>query len=467
MMKLVAWMTVATFAVASGAAEITVDCAKELGAVKRVQGLNAGPVSEQGMVDVSAYYKAMRVPLVRLHDCNWPNPDVVDVHAVFPNFAADENDPASYDFLRTDEYVRSVLATGAGIVYRLGESIEHGKDKRRCRPPADPEKWARACAHIVAHYNDGWANGFKYGIRYWEVWNEPENRPSCWTGTDEDYYRLYVATAKAIKARFPDVKVGGPAGGSVGKVDAKRGAFKPYPFISGFLERCKREDVALDFFSWHHYAADPGEFSPRARGVRAMLDAAGFAKTESHLNEWNWLPDADWTPVTHKGQGAARQRFFDRMSGGEAAAFVASAMIALQDEPVDVSNFYAGNTLGFGLFNISGTPRRSVFAIKAFAAVAGMPTRVGVTGGDAIRACAAKGKDEVRVLLANFGAKDGEANVTVKDWPWDGPAAVEEVRVDSAEEWRVTKGGRVEKDGRVTVGMKGPAVVLVTLKKAP
>ena len=57
-------------------------------------------------------------------------------------------------------------------------------------PPADAAKWAAICVGIIRHYNEGWANGFHHGIRYWEIWNEPENRPAMWTGTDEDYLAL-------------------------------------------------------------------------------------------------------------------------------------------------------------------------------------------------------------------------------------------------------------------------------------
>ena len=41
-------------------------------------------------------------------------------------------------------------------------------------PPKDPEKWARICEHIIRHYTEGWADGYHYNIRYWEIWNEPE-----------------------------------------------------------------------------------------------------------------------------------------------------------------------------------------------------------------------------------------------------------------------------------------------------
>ena len=96
------------------------------------------------------------------------------------------------------------------------------------------------------------------------------------------------------------------------------------PFVKKFLEHCGRDGAPLDFFSWHLYSAEPRNLAERARGVRGMLDRHGFAKAESHLNEWNYLPDNDWGPVMLKGQGEPRKRFYERMHGPEGAAFIAA-----------------------------------------------------------------------------------------------------------------------------------------------
>ena len=83
----------------------------------------------------------------------------------------------------------------------------------------DFEKWTAVAIGIIRHYNEAWADGFRHDIRYWEIWNEPENRPAMWTGTDNDYYRLYVTAARGIKKRFPELRVGGPSVGAPGEVE--------------------------------------------------------------------------------------------------------------------------------------------------------------------------------------------------------------------------------------------------------
>ena len=46
-------------------------------AFRALHGVNNGPLDVGGTVDLSASHRAIGVPLVRLHDTHWPNPDVV------------------------------------------------------------------------------------------------------------------------------------------------------------------------------------------------------------------------------------------------------------------------------------------------------------------------------------------------------------------------------------------------------
>src|SRR5215208_3546064 len=71
------------------AAEIVLDCSKTIGRIRPLHGVNNGPLDAGGTVDLSAQHKELAIPFTRLHDAHWPNPDVVDFHAVFPNPDAD------------------------------------------------------------------------------------------------------------------------------------------------------------------------------------------------------------------------------------------------------------------------------------------------------------------------------------------------------------------------------------------
>ena len=444
---------------ADPAPEVVFDGSTPGAAVRALHGVNGGPLAAGGLLDLSARWKEATFPLARLHDAHWPNPDVVDVHAVFPDPNADPSGPESYDFERTDEYVRAVHDCGSGIVYRLGESIEHQKAKRHVRPPKDPEKWAAVCAGIVAHYTEGWTKGLKLPIRYWEIWNEPDNRPNCWTGTDEEYLRLYVTTATALRKQFHAIKIGGPGLGNAG--DLKGDRFEPTAFLKAFLARCKKEGAPLDFLSWHCYTADPDELVRRARGVRALLDGAGFKGAESHLNEWNYLPDGDWSGLTAK-DSAVRERWYARVNSAEGAAFLATSLLALQDAPLDAACYFTAEVPGMGLFSPHGVPARAFGAFRAFKELSGLKRLKGRSP-PGIAALAGVG-EQVRVLLARRAGKGGPVKVALRPAPWNGPTGYEILALDATRD--LTRVGGGKSDGcEVTIDLPAPAVCLVRMWK--
>ncbi len=399
--------------------------------IRPLHGVNGGPLAAGGLLDLSARWKEAGFPIARLHDCHWPNPDVVDVSAIFPDPTADPARPASYDFDRTDEYVQAVHDTGAAIVYRLGESIEHQKVKRRVRPPKNSKRWADVCAGIVRHYTEGWAKGFKLPIRYWEIWNEPDNRPACWTGNDEEFFELYTTTAKLLRAQFPKLKIGGPGLGNTGKLN--REGLEPTEFLKAFLTRCVKDAAPLDFLSWHCYSDDPSELVRRTKGVRKLLDSAGFKATESHLNEWNYLPGNDWAGML--SQPSARHTWYDRINGAEGAAFALSSLIQLQDAPVDVACYFTAEAPGMGLFSPHGFPSRIFHALRYLGRLTNLkrlPCKSDIAGVTSMAGLAADSRN-IRVLLSRPGGESGVIAVEV-DPPFDGPFAYEVMGIDQKRE---------------------------------
>lgn len=393
--------------------EIKVDLSKRRGTIKALHGVNNGPVCYGELIDVSHHYTEAGIPLVRLHDPNWPYPREVDISAVFPDFSRDPEDPAGYDFSRTDTYIRSVLDTGAKIVYRLGQSIEHTKVKYDVHPPRDYGKWARICLGIIRHYNEGWADGFHYGIEYWEIWNEPDLGNMMWSGTAEQYYELYRVAATAIKARFPELKVGGYA------LSQPQSEFLP-----GFLAYCLEHTLPLDFFSWHTYTVEVERLTANAALMHERLVEYGFADVEVHLNEWNYADLNDWTQrLWARDSGKARRDTFEKAKGVQGASFCAAALIALQDARVDAANYYDGqpSALFCGLFDYYGVPQKTFYAFVAFNELVKHPYRVAVTvgGGTAaaqnVYACAGTNDSgQIALLISNPKEKPARCKVIVE-----------------------------------------------------
>lgn len=454
-------------AFAANAHQIDVDFAADIGPIKLLNGINKGPIAPGGLVNVIEGQKALHLPWIRLHDCHWPYTDVVDYHAVFPNLDADPSDPKNYDFARTDTYIEGALQTGAGIIYRLGESIEHEKVKRYVLAPKDPAHWAEIGIGIIRHYNEGWKDGFHMGIPYWEIWNEPENRPAMWDSTDEAYLDLYRTAARAIKAKFPALKVGGPALGGFGSIE--NGELKPSEFLIKFLEMCKHDSVPLDFFSWHCYTDDTQELSARSRGVRKLLDSYGFTKTESHLNEWNYLPGKSWRAWDKETPHEERQKDLDLLAGIKAGTFIATSLIELQDVPLDVTTLFHGELGGLGLFSETGAPYRCYYGMKAFGEMTLTPKRVKATGAIPGKLAVLAGHNEkntvATVLISNYTATDSTFDLRLAHLPWTGPTKIEVVQVNGQENWEKSPEQIVNGVTPFTISLPAPSIALVTLTK--
>ena len=424
--------------------ELTLDFSQKDGVIRPLQGVNSGPISYRGVVDLSEYRRSLGIPLTRLHDVPWGNFCAVDISTI-----------------------AAIVKNGTPILYRLGESIEHTPRKYRVNPPKDFQKWAEICCGIIRHYNEGWAHGFNHKIRYWEIWNEPDNKPAMWTGTNEQFLKLFEVTAKAIKSRWPDLEVGGPALANAGKF--KNDKFVPSNYARLFLGYCRENGVPLDFFSWHRYTKDPSEYAPRARAVRKMLDEYGFKETESHLNEWNYLPGGSWRGLTKGGQGLPRRRWLAEMSGPKGAAFDAWVLMSLQDAPVDMANFFTADTQMLGMFTDFGVPKKNFYAFKAFRMLLDTPRRIKTPrpAKGTIAVCAgldAKGS-RAGILLSGFYPTPGTTDLVIRNLPWRGPTRFEVFLVDAGHDLEPVRRGVLDPKGRLPLKeLKAPSVVLVKLK---
>ncbi len=407
---------------------VDVDFGQTSGAIKALHGANNGPLCFDGLIDLSESYRELGLPWLRLHDCNWPADNVVDTHVVFPCFSADPDDPASYDFALTDLYIDAIRKTGARVVYRLGCRIEHYPHRRHAHPPADFTQWARICRGIIRHYTEGWANGHTWDLRHWEIWNEPDVPPGCWSGTWDQYFDLYVTTAALLKRHHPDMQIGGPA--------------FAYPtddttFVERFLQRCTAESAPVDFLSWHTYAgSDLSVWRRRAGCMRALLDANGFGDTESHLNEWNCHPGVDWTDWS---------AFTQVLRGPVGAAGVAASLIYFQDLPIDMAFLYTADISTYGLHDQCGARQTNWYAVKAFRQMLDTPVRCVASGSDdthgqAVLAGVNSEGTQAQLLLVNY-VNTGAVSCTVEAarWPWKGPAVASVFTIDGSHQLACTE----------------------------
>ena len=136
---------------------------------------------------------------------------------------------------------------------------------------------------IIAHYNKGWANGFKYNVKYVEIMCDVDTKPG-WGGTRREYYELYATVATYLKEKHPKLKVGAYSSGgfySLNRLKAGVATASYVDFAEGFLNYVSGASAPLDFFSWKCYADRIDEVSLHASYVRSYLDLYGFKKTQS------------------------------------------------------------------------------------------------------------------------------------------------------------------------------------------
>ena len=395
---------------------INVDFSQALGKIKPMNAVNNGPhgISERGTTNFPDY-AALEIPYARNHDASFHSAyggeHTVDVHRIFRNFDADENDPGSYIFEPTDMYTKNTFAAGTKVFYRLGASIEHGY-KFGTYPPRNYAKWARICEHIVRHYTEGWADGHHYNIRYWEIWNEPEVQDKMmWCGSDEEYYNLYTVTAKPLKSCFPHLKFGGYASCGfyavapqmkVGPKTNLPGTIPPTDhennlmhFFYGFFDYIKKHDAPIDFFSWRSYA-DVSRVAVMDEWLHRALERLGYGGLETHLNEWN--------PYAYE-YGTAHH-----------SAEVAAMMMALQHGHTDICCIYDMRTDTAPycpLFDIkSHRPIHAYYSLVAFNELYKLGTQV-ETACDVDRLyvlAASDGKNHA-LMLANLSGSPQPLNI--------------------------------------------------------
>lgn len=301
---------------------VGVDFSKLLDAMKPVHGVNNGPVTGHFQYDATEHFKEAGFPFSRLHDTEYPYGagEFVDISCIFKIFSLPVDDPKSYNFTFTDEYLKAILQTDAKIIYRLGQTIEHAPIKLHVYPPEDYQKWAEIAEHIIRHYNEGWADGFHMNIEYWEIWNEPDLGAQCWAGDWRAYADFYKVAATHLKKCFPNLKIGGPA---ITNAHA-------HEFIDHFFTvLTSGEPTPLDFFSWHSYSIDPKKNSADACEIDRQLKKYGYDKTENMFNEWNHV--RDWWNMAES---------YEAISSLKGAAHCAATLIELQNSPCDIANYY-------------------------------------------------------------------------------------------------------------------------------
>lgn len=374
-----------------GNAAFTLDLQNTVGTIRPYMDVNAGPINPPFSQNLSADFQELGITSVRTHDFYGP----CDIHSIFPDFNADVNDPASYQFELSDQVIAAIVATGAEVVFRLGES--YNVESLYNSPPSDNQKMAEICKNIVRHYNDNWNNGFSYGIEKWEIWNEADLF-QFWSGSALEYTTMYGVIANTLKSYNPNLKIIGPAVSSM--VNEW--------FVDEFLAGVSQFNYPLDGFSYHmYYMANPYGFVLMDEKVDQKLAQYGLEDVPHYLTEWN--------NYSYSPNGTTEIWRNDPFS----AASTAASLIYLQETELVQAHRYRANEFYFGMFDDFSAITYSGLAYHQFSTFAQHPFQLATSGGDALGFAFLAGRDaageSIQLSVANNSAANSSYSVELEN----------------------------------------------------
>ncbi len=216
-------------------------------------GLGCDHASQLLRVDVCEHLKLAKEELgiktLRFHGIFDDDMNTYNTLKAFAPLPGRRNEVREINFRQCGQVYDNLLRVGVKPFVELSfmpKALASGRKnglsyKNNTTPPKSWEEWKEYITLFMQFLLNRYGNE---EVESWcfEVWNEPD-LSGFFSGTKEDYFKLYEVTARAIKAVNPKLRVGGPS------TSACR-------WIEEFIAHCKKNDIPLDFITTHHYPGD-------------------------------------------------------------------------------------------------------------------------------------------------------------------------------------------------------------------
>ena len=253
----------------------------------------------------------------------------------------------------------AVMASGTQTMFNY---------KMNVTPPKSYQEWGLLVETFTRHLVE------RYGLDevrtwYFEVWNEP-NLSGFWSGTQQEYWNLYTASATAIKKVDIKLRVGGPA--------SSKGNW-----IKEIITYTTKNKIPLDFVSTHLYPQDEQVQYPDRKGSPYKIGDF-FSATVKEVQEWvkqSERPDLEihWTEWNTQTAATA-----DKITWGDniyvdnlyAASFIARTCVELDTACKTFAYWVVSDIFDeggipqspfsctYGLLSIHGIPKASFNAFS-------------------------------------------------------------------------------------------------------
>ncbi|MBI4551447.1 MAG: hypothetical protein HY710_04215 [Candidatus Latescibacteria bacterium] len=285
-------------------------------------------------------------------------------------------------------------------------------------PPTNYVEWEEVVFQTVKHFNVD----RRLGIRYWEVWNEPNNvfwnvRPrwawlryvpfySPYEGRLYELTRLFAycslyehAARGAIRAD-PTIRVGGPTALCDGDVEDVTGSARWWTQV--LARWCGWRDIRLDFISLHLYgappdASGPADYADLIRRARQWGSRSGGRVPEVIIDEWNaWSMEGGHDTAT-----------------AYHAVWVMETLYAMMEAGARHSVYFGAGGGFLGMLTDQGDTPKPTYNLFRMMSLMGRDRVAAHAAPADVRALASRSGQTVTVLLWRFGAADREIVLSV------------------------------------------------------
>lgn len=182
-----------------------------------------------------------------------------------------------FSFITLDVLVKDILATGAKPFLSLSYMPPvMAKDSNITSYPLNWDEWKLLVQKTIEHYSG--KDNLNLEEVYYEVWNEPDLFGRFQIGRGEkDYLTLYTYAAHgALNAQNANkFYFGGPA---------TTGAYPAW--FTTLISYTERNNLPLDFISWHYYGTDLSKFAKDIDVVDQVLANYPDKTIQKIVSEW-------------------------------------------------------------------------------------------------------------------------------------------------------------------------------------
>lgn len=205
------------------------------------------------------------------------NPDYIRIDHIYDFYHIVNRDGSgnlTFDFSKLDPILDSIKASGATPFISLSYMPPAIASSDIVSQPNSWAEWQLTVQKTIEHISG--AKGFSNV--YYEVWNEPDLFGGWKRSGDRNYLTMYASAARgAANARnVRPFKIGGPATTALYKA-----------WFNDLLNMTSKNNIRIDFFSWHRYDRKIEQFEKDIAEVNEWLQAyPQYQNMEMVISEW-------------------------------------------------------------------------------------------------------------------------------------------------------------------------------------